>query len=134
MAQSHPTVREDRLVYQLDGRTQEIMLETSEWFTWLGKSSMFTFHSSTGTFTARKERAGNKRGGWYWKAYRKHKGKLFSTYIGKSESLTLARLHTASARLNGEDGLMKSQVIHAHTPEASSLRTLSPAAPVRIPQ
>lgn len=134
MAQKHPTVQEDKLIYQLDGRTQEIMLETSEWFIWLGISSMFTFRSTNGTFTARKERAGNKRGGWYWKAYRKHEGKLFSTYIGKSEALTIARLHTVVARLNGEVELMKSQVIHAHTPEASSLPTLSPAAPMRIPQ
>ena len=134
MAQNHPTVQEDRLVYQLDGRTQEIILETSEWYAWLGIASMFTFRSAIGTFTARKERAGNKRGGWYWKAYRKHEGKLFSTYIGKSASLTIARLHTVAARLNGEDRLMKSQVIHANTPEDSSLPALSPAAPVRIPQ
>ncbi|HEV2656856.1 MAG TPA: AAA family ATPase, partial [Ktedonobacteraceae bacterium] len=134
MAQDHPTVQEDRLVYELDGRTQEIILETSEWYTWLDIASMFTFRSTIGTFTARKERAGNKRGGWYWKAYRKHKGKLFSIYIGKSESLTIVRLHTVAARLNGEDGLMKSQVIHLPTPEASSLPTFSPAAPERIPQ
>jgi hypothetical protein len=70
MAQHHPTVQEDRLVYQLDGRTQQIMLDTSEWYAWLGVASMFTFRSAIGTFTARKEHAGNKRGGWYWKAYR----------------------------------------------------------------
>ncbi len=134
MAQNHPTVQEDTLVYQLDGRTQEIVLETSEWYAWLGIASMFTFRSATGTFTARKERAGNKRGGWYWKAYRKHEGKLFSAYIGKSESLTIERLHTVAARLNGEDGPMKGQMIHAHTPEDSSLPALSPAAPVRILQ
>jgi predicted ATPase len=133
MAQNHPTVQEDTLVYQLDGRTQEIMLETSEWYAWLGIASMFTFRSATGTFTARKERAGNKRGGWYWKAYRKHEGKLFSAYIGKSESLTIERLHTVAAQLNGEDGLMKGQVIHPHPLEGSSLPALSPAAPVRIP-
>jgi predicted ATPase len=53
--------------------------------------------------------------------------------MGKSESLTIAHLYTVAARLNGEDGLMKSQMIHAHTPEASFLPALSPAAPVRIP-
>jgi predicted ATPase/DNA-binding CsgD family transcriptional regulator len=134
MAQKHPTVQEDRLVYQLDGRAQEIKLETSEWYMWLGLASMFTFRSATGTFTARKERAGNKRGGWYWKAYRKREGKLFSAYIGKSEALTIARLHKVAARLNGEGGLMKSQVLRATTPEASSLPAFSTAAPVRIPQ
>jgi predicted ATPase/DNA-binding CsgD family transcriptional regulator/Tfp pilus assembly protein PilF len=134
MAQNHPMVHEDRLVYQLDGRTQEVMLGTPEWYAWLAMASTFTFRSTSGTFTARKERAGNQRGGWYWKAYRKHEGKLFSAYIGKSESLTIARLHTVAARLNGEDGLMKSQVIHANTSEASALPALSPAVPVRIPQ
>ena len=133
MAQNHPTVLEDTLIYQLDGQPQEIMLGTSEWYAWLGLATTFTFRSATGIFTARKERAGNKRGGWYWKAYRKHKGKLFSTYIGKSEALTVESLHAVMARLNGEDRPVKSQVLHANTPEASSLPALSPAAPVRIP-
>lgn len=133
MTQHHPTVQEGRLVYQLDGQKQQIVLETSEWYTWLGIASIFTFRSVIGTFTARKERASNIRGGWYWKAYRKHKGKLFSAYIGTSEAVTLAHLYTVAARLNGEDGLVKSQMIHAHTPEASFLPALSPVAPVRIP-
>ena len=44
------------------------------------------------TFTARKEPAGNRRGGEYWKAYRSHNGKLHRAYLGKSEALTLERL------------------------------------------
>lgn len=134
MAQNHPMVQEDRLVYQLDGRTQEVLLGTPEWYAWLAMASTFTFRSTSGTFTARKERAGNQRGGWYWKAYRKHEGKLFSAYIGKSESVTIERLHTVAARLKGEDGLMKSQMIQVSTPEVSALPALSPATHVRIPQ
>ena len=111
MGQNHPTVQEDMLIYQLDGRTQMITLDTSEWYTWLGTASTFTFRSPFGTFTARKERAGNKRGGWYWKAYRRRGGKLLSAYIGKLESLTIERLHWVAAQLNREDDLTSSQVI-----------------------
>jgi hypothetical protein len=45
--------------------------------------------------TARREQAGHKRGGWHWKAYRKQQGKLFSTYLGKADVLTLDRLNAA---------------------------------------
>src|ERR1700730_15965974 len=134
MAQNHSTVQEDTLVYQLDGQTQELRLGTSAWHAWLGTASTFTFRSATGTFTARKERAGNKRGGWYWKAYRKHEGKLLSAYLGKSEALTSERLHAVAAQLNEEDGLTKCHVIQANTPGGSALPTLSPATPVRFPQ
>src|SRR5207302_1541121 len=57
-----------------------------------------------GSYTARKERAGNHRGGWYWKAYRTYQGRLYRAYLGKREDLTLARLHeialTLSARIH----------------------------------
>src|SRR6266568_4395872 len=134
MAQNHPTVQEDMLIYQLDERTQMITLDTSEWYTWLLTASTFTFRSPFGTFTARKERAGNNRGGWYWKAYRRRGGKLLSAYIGKLESLTIERLHSVAAQLNRENGLMSSQVIYANTPGGFSLPALSTAAPARVPQ
>ncbi len=133
MAQNHPTVREDRLFYQLDGRPQEIMLETSEWYAWLGIASMFTFRSAIGTFTARKERAGNKRGGWYWKAYRKRSGKLLSAYLGKSDSLTSERLLSVAAQLNGVDDHTSSQGIDTNTPEGAPVPTLSTSAPALVP-
>src|SRR5213078_2191148 len=59
-------------------------------------ASTFSFVSEAGSFTARREQAGHKRGGWYWKAYRKQHGKLTSRYLGKSETLTLARLQTVA--------------------------------------
>ena len=62
-------------------------------------ATTFAFSSDTGTFTARKERAGNKRGGWYWKAYSTQQGKLSSLYLGKSEALTLERLNTVAQAL-----------------------------------
>jgi len=134
MAQNHPTVQKDMLIYQLDGQTREITLGTSEWYAWLGLASTFTFRSATGIFTARRERAGNKRGGWYWKAYRKRGGKLFSAYLGKSEALTVERLHAAMAQLNGEHGLTTSQLQYANTQEGASLSALATTAPEPLPQ
>src|SRR6266581_2265887 len=134
MGQNHPAVQEDMLIYQLDGQTQMITLDTSEWYTWLVTASTFTFRSPFGTFTARKERAGNKRGGWYWKAYRRRGGKLLSAYLGKLESLTIERLHSVAAQLNREDGLTSSQVIYTNTPGGSPLPDISTAAPVQVPQ
>lgn len=134
MAQNHPIVQEDTLIYQLDGQPQDIMLGTSEWFAWLGLASTFTFRSATGIFTARKERAGNKRGGWYWKAYRKRGGKLFSAYLGKSEVLTVERLHAVMAQLNGEDGLTTRQVLYANTPGGAPLPALTTTTHEPLPQ
>jgi predicted ATPase/DNA-binding CsgD family transcriptional regulator len=98
--QEQPIVCEHALTYWQEGRVQEVLLETAEWYAWLATASTFTFYGSAGPFTARKERAGNRRGGWYWKAYRKRNGKLLSAYLGKSESLTFERLHETAARLN----------------------------------
>ena len=65
--------------------------------------------SSSGTFTARKEQAGNRRGGWYWKAYRKDGGKLSSAYLGKSERVTLERLHAVATKLASKASLPGSE-------------------------
>src|SRR5207237_4055412 len=69
------------------------------WYAWLESASSFAFTSQAGTFTARKERAGNQRGGWYWKVYRTRRGKLTSLYLGKSETVTLARLQAVAQAL-----------------------------------
>src|SRR2546421_11236881 len=103
MGQNHPAVQEDMLIYQLDGRTQMITLDTSEWYTWLVTASTFTFRSPFGTFTAGKERAGNNRGGWHWKAYRRRGGNLLSAYLGKLGSLNIERLHSVAGQLTIDD-------------------------------
>ncbi len=100
MAKMTPLIRGDRLVYQQDEQEQVLLIETPAWFAWLETASSFTFMSEAGTFTARKERAGNQRGGWYWKAYRTQRGKRTSLYIGKSETLTHDRLHAVVTTLN----------------------------------
>src|SRR5947209_16131363 len=94
-----PTVQGETLVYRQDGQDLLLPVDTAAWFAWLETASTFSFVSETGRFTARREQAGHKRGGWYWKAYRKRHGKLSSCYLGKSETITLARLQTAAQAL-----------------------------------
>ena len=94
-----PTVQGETLVYQQDGQDLLLTLDTAAWFAWLETASTFSFVSEEGRFTARREQAGHKRGGWYWKAYRKQHGKLSSRYLGKSETITLARLQTVAQAL-----------------------------------
>jgi ATP/maltotriose-dependent transcriptional regulator MalT len=94
-----PTVQGETLVYRQDGQEQVLTVGTAAWFAWLETASTFSFVSEEGTFTARREQAGHKRGGWYWKAYRKQHGKLSSRYLGKSETITLARLQTVAQAL-----------------------------------
>ncbi len=101
MAQAPPIIQGETLTYQQDGHTAQVVVGTSGWYTWLETASTFTFRSEYGSFTARKERAGNRRGGPYWRAYRKRDGKLHRAYLGKSEELTLDRLNATAAMLSG---------------------------------
>src|SRR5258708_28807445 len=93
------TVQGVFLVQRQAEQEQALTVGTGAWFAWLETASTFAFVSKAGTFTARRERAGHKRGGWYWKAYRKQQGKLSSSYLGKSEVLTLDRLNAAAQTL-----------------------------------
>src|SRR5439155_2751907 len=94
-----PKVQGETLVYRQDGQEQVLTVDTAAWFDWLETASTFSFVSETGSFTARREQASTKRGGWYWKAYRKQHGKLSSRYLGKSETLTLVRLQAVAQDL-----------------------------------
>ncbi len=119
-----PLVR-DTLLVDRQGENESILtVGTPEWYAWLAKVSAFAFTSPSGTFTARKEQAGNRRGGWYWKAYRKAGGKLSSAYLGKSENLTVERLHAVATKLAGETSLPASEravhVAHDTSPEMPS--------------
>jgi len=89
-------VRSEPLLWREDEASQAIRIGTPAWYTWLTDTTTFSFESSDGKFTARKERV--QRGGEYWKAYRRSHGKLLHSYLGKSEDLTLTRL-TEVARL-----------------------------------
>ncbi|GCE46099.1 putative ATPase [Thermosporothrix hazakensis] len=100
MTRSHPTVHGQTLVYRLDDREIQVQVDSPEWFEWLTEAMTFAFHSAEGSFTARKERTSNGRGGWYWKAYQRRKGKLYHAYLGKTETLTLQRLLSIAGQLS----------------------------------
>jgi ATP/maltotriose-dependent transcriptional regulator MalT len=99
MTQAIPTVQGGTLLYQHDGQDHQLTIGTAAWYSWLSTATTFAFTSTYGMFTARKERPGNQRGGWYWKAYRKQQGKLHRAYLGKSEDLTLGRLNAVAQAL-----------------------------------
>src|SRR5919201_2419169 len=117
-----PTIQGETLIYQQDGQEQVLTVDTAAWFAWLETASTFSFVSETGSFTARREQAGHKRGGWYWKAYRKLHGQLSSRYLGKSETLTLARLQAVAQAL--ADALFET----APDRDADEARPSAPAA------
>src|SRR6516162_1854433 len=94
-----PIVQDGTLTYQRGGRDEQLPVGTPAWYAWLSTASSFAFRSALGSFTARKEPASNKRGGEYWRAYRKRGGRLQRVYLGKSEELTLDRLNSASVTM-----------------------------------
>ncbi|HZR40699.1 MAG TPA: NB-ARC domain-containing protein [Ktedonobacteraceae bacterium] len=99
MARITPTVRSDRLFYQRDGQDYQVVVGTPDWYAWLTTATSFAFRCPQGSFTARRERSGNKRGGWYWKAYAKRSGKLLHAYLGKAETLTFEHMSSIAAEL-----------------------------------
>jgi LuxR family maltose regulon positive regulatory protein len=76
-----------------------IAVGSPAWFGWLETATAFTFASSYGTFTARRERSSSGRGDWYWRAYQHRAGTRRRVYLGKAAELTLERLHTVAAHL-----------------------------------
>ena len=96
------TVRNGCLVYEQQGQHLVVLLDTSAWYTWLETATTFTFTSDEGIFTAHKASAGNQRGGWYWRAYRRKRGRLSRCYLGVSTNLTLSKLREAARRLAAE--------------------------------
>jgi predicted ATPase/DNA-binding CsgD family transcriptional regulator len=109
MAQVSPIIQDGILTALRDGSAVRIVVDSSDWYAWLQTASAFTFRGEQGLFTAHKERAGNQRGRAYWRAYRKHDGKLHRAYLGQSEELTLERLQSVAVVLaskgEGEDSL-----------------------------
>jgi predicted ATPase/DNA-binding CsgD family transcriptional regulator len=98
MARSIPKIRDDSLhVPTLEGKsTSVIALESAAWDSWVEHARSFRFETPHASFTARKEQ---RPGGWYWYAYRRRHGTLHIAYLGKSEELSIERLHTVAAVL-----------------------------------
>lgn len=113
MRQAIAIVQDGTLTYQRDGHEQTLVVGTPAWYGWLHTATVFTFCSDGGEFTARKEQAGNKRGGWYWRAYYRLADKLRRVYLGKSEELTLARLNAVAATLTGQDEVIGDERVPA---------------------
>ena len=90
------------LVYNRQGQNMVVLVDTPSWYAWLETATTFTFTCEQGTFTAHKARAGNRRGGWYWRAYRRKRGRLSRCYLGVSTNLTFANLREAAGRLAGD--------------------------------
>jgi LuxR family maltose regulon positive regulatory protein len=105
VTQATPLVEGETLTYWRDGQTQTLLVGTPAWYAWLQMATTFAFTSDCGTFTARREQAGNKRGGWYWRAYRQQDGKLHRVYLGKSEEVTLERLNAVAVTLAGQSSV-----------------------------
>src|SRR5215470_6853023 len=97
-----PVVQGETLLYLSNGRHDRVQVGTPAWSAWLESATRFAFRSPFGTFTARKERAGNQRGEWYWRAYRKRGGKLYRAYLGHSSALTGTHLHAVAAKLTAQ--------------------------------
>src|SRR5437879_4482856 len=101
MATSHRCLiwRADRQLYELDeqGRKQGCPLTNDEeqWVAWLESISAFSFQGQQGHLTARKE--ARPRGDHYWYAYRRVGPRMIKKYLGRSTSLTLARLEEIAA-------------------------------------
>src|SRR3989442_14808982 len=114
MAQTPPIVKDGILTYQRNGKSAQLVVNSSDWFAWLEAASTFTFCSEYSHFTARKERAGHQRGKPYWRAYHTWDGKLHRAYLGQSQALTLHRLQSVAARLSGarvEETIRAEQVL-----------------------
>jgi LuxR family transcriptional regulator, maltose regulon positive regulatory protein len=121
MTRSTPTIRDARLHFSTKEQSASIVVGSEQWFAWLGEetSTIFSFHAlDSSVYTARKERAGSRRGGWYWKAYRTYKGRLYRAYLGRSEDLTLMRLNEAA--------LMLTERAHGKEQESAEITAISP--------
>lgn len=79
---------------QADGPTV-ILVGSPPWFAWLQQADRFVIETPGGRITVRKERAGNQRGGGYWRALRKTRGQLRRVYLGGDAELSAARLAQA---------------------------------------
>ncbi len=96
-------VEGETLSYQREGEHYQLRVGTPAWYAWLRTATLFRVRSAFGTFSVRREQAGNQRGNGYWRAYRKRAGQLHRVYLGTAEEVTLDRLRTVAATLAAQD-------------------------------
>jgi hypothetical protein len=89
-----------------------IPLDTAAWFRWLDAPTTrgFTYpvfdpHVGyiVGFMTVRKEQ--RQRGGWYWSVYRRSQGRLRRIYLGRSATVTRARLEDIAQTFRSPPGV-----------------------------
>jgi len=107
-----------------------VALDTPAWWSWLDDPTTrsFAFHDPAGAFTARKEQ--RQRGGAYWTAYRRVRGKLLSAYLGKSVALTRERLAAVAAQLARSSDAVADQQLLNSLPMSTSHPVPASAAPL----
>jgi len=98
-----PRVIDNLLVPPASARQNLPTIEVGSqaWYAWLTEPAThsFAFQSPQGTLTARREQIHST---CYWYAYRSQNGHLHKAYLGKSEELTLVRLHAAATVLSAD--------------------------------
>ena len=108
MGAKTPSVSNDRL-YDPAQPDASIPLDTSAWFAWLDAPTTSGFSyplynrargDIDGVMTVRKER--RARGGTYWSVYRRRRGTVRRIYLGRSPSVTHARLQAIADALFAE--------------------------------
>jgi len=134
--QSTARVVGETLSYQRDGQDYQLHVGTAGWYAWLQTATLFRVRSLFGTFTMRREQPSQKHGAWYWRAYRKHDGKLQRVYVGKVEEVTPERLHAVARQLFGEveqQGNTQAEWTHRAAP-LGNRETIPPAAQPPMPR
>ncbi len=71
--------------------------DEAAWLAWLREVSSFAFHSPGGSLNVYQER--RPRGGAYWYAYHTSQGRTRKRYLGRTETLSLARLEETAQTL-----------------------------------
>jgi hypothetical protein len=98
MSTKTPRVSEGT-VYASDLSGGSIRLDSAAWFSWLEQDATRSFSYPLfdrrcgyiiGFMTVRKE--ARRRGGQYWSVYRRQGGRVRKIYLGRSGSVTAARL------------------------------------------
>src|SRR5215469_8623713 len=117
MTPIRPIIQNGVLTCHHGEQTTQVFVDSVDWYGWLESSSTFTFRSEDGSFTAHKERAGNRRGRPYWRAYKMRHGRLQRIYLGQSETLSLLRLQSVAARLYGSHVEGTALAVPAQDPE-----------------
>ncbi|GAC1405137.1 MAG: hypothetical protein NVSMB49_24240 [Ktedonobacteraceae bacterium] len=111
MARRPLVIDESLRLLNATGDEQNVLpLGSADWYRWLAdeRNRSFSFKSSQGHFTARRER---QRNTWYWYAYRKRNGKLHKLYLGKPEELTQARLEAVAHTLTHKTALTSDTLV-----------------------